>query len=252
MKQVIAISSSGRKRNTYRLIESTRKTLEEAGIELEIIHLTDLTIKDCRGCDACILVDKCPIKDDCHQLFEKLESADGVILTSPVYMAGVSGQLKRFIDRTCRWYHRPILVGKPVLLMTTTAGGYADDVLNYMQKVSMFWGMKQGGRIKRTVKSWEVAVSDEELYRFIKMVHQDQHLKLNPTFDEVITFQVQKALAHHVLQRDKEYWKQHHWSDQTYYNEKDIPFYKRWVGGTFYRVLSHAMSKSKTTKKVPK
>lgn len=41
MKKVIAISSSGRKRNTYRLIESTRDLLEEAGIELEIIHLSD-------------------------------------------------------------------------------------------------------------------------------------------------------------------------------------------------------------------
>lgn len=250
MKKVIAISSSGRKRNTYRLIESTRKRLEEADIELEIIHLADFTIQDCCGCDACILVDKCPIKDDCHQLFEKLESADGLIVTSPVYMASVSGQLKRFIDRTCRWYHRPVLVGKPVLLMTTTAGGYADDVLNYLHKVTMFWGMRQCGRIKRSVKSWGVEASEQELILFIKAVKQEPRSSWIPNMNEIITFQVQKALAHHILPRDQEYWKQKQWSERVYYEGSHLPFYKKWLGKSFYRLLSHSMSKHQ--KKVPK
>lgn len=249
MKQVIAISSSGRKRNTFRLIESTREKLEAAGIKLETIHLADYQIRDCLGCEACILVDKCPLQDECGQLLEKLEAADGIILTSPVYMAGVSGQLKRFIDRTCRWYHRPILVGKPVLLMTTTAGGYAEDVLNYMQKVTIFWGMKQSGRVKRTVKSWDVGVSDEELKRFIKHIQQTKQPKWSPTLDELMTFQVQKALAHHVLKRDREYWKQHHWSEKVYYDETEVPFYKKWIGNAFYYLLSQGMSKSKEIKK---
>lgn len=250
MKKVIAISSSGRKRNTYRLIESTRKMLEEADIELEIVHLANLTIQDCCGCDACVLVDKCPIKDDCHLIFEKLEAADGVILTSPVYMASVSGQLKRFIDRTCRWYHRPILAGKPVLLMTTTAGGYAQDVLNYLHKVSMFWGMKQCGRIKRSVKNWGVDVSEQELILFIKAVKQEPRSSWRPNMSEIITFQVQKALAHHLLTRDQEYWKQKQWSERVYYEGSYLPFYKKWLGKSFYRLLSHGMTKSK--EKAPK
>ncbi|MDO5794620.1 MAG: flavodoxin family protein [Turicibacter sp.] len=100
MKKVIAISSSGRKRNTYRLIESTRDLLEEAGIELEIIHLADVNIRDCRGCDACILTDKCPVKDEVTDLLNRMQEADGLILTSPVYMAGVSGQLKRLLYKS--------------------------------------------------------------------------------------------------------------------------------------------------------
>ena len=147
MKKVIAISSSGRKKNTYKLIESTRQLLKDAEIELEIVHLADLNIRDCRGCDACILTDKCPVKDEDTDVLNRMQEADGLILTSPVYMAGVSGQLKRFIDRTCRWYHRPALVGKPILLMTTTAGGYAKDVLTYLNKVSTFWGCRSCGEI---------------------------------------------------------------------------------------------------------
>jgi multimeric flavodoxin WrbA len=41
------------------------------------------------------------------------------ILSSPIYMGGVSGKLKVFIDRTRKWFHRPELIGKPVLFAAT-------------------------------------------------------------------------------------------------------------------------------------
>lgn len=247
MKKVIAISSSGRKRNTYRLIESTRDLLEEAGIELEIIHLADVNIRDCRGCDACILTDKCPVKDEVTDLLNRMQEADGLILTSPVYMAGVSGQLKRLLDRTCRWYHRPALVGKPILLMTTTAGGYAKDVLTYLKKVSTFWGGNICGQVFRTMSNWDVGVSERELQTFIQAIHQQA--KWKPQLNQVITFQVQKALAFYVLPRDKSYWQEHHWSEAVYYEGSQVAWYQKLIGYSFFQLLSHGMSHQKKTSK---
>ena len=247
MKKVIAISSSGIKKNTYKLIESTRQLLKDAEIELEIVHLADLNIRDCRGCDACILTDKCPVKDEVTDVLNRMQEADGLILTSPVYMAGVSGQLKRFIDRTCRWYHRPALVGKPILLMTTTAGGYAKDVLTYLNKVSTFWGCRSCGEIFRTVRSWDVGVTEKELEAFIQAIHQQRPWK--PDMNQVITFQVQKALAFYVLPRDQSYWKEHRWLDAVYYEGSQVAWYQKLVGQSFFKLLSRGMKNQKKTSK---
>lgn len=159
MKKVIAISSSGQSKKYISTHSIGGSLINGSGNFFANHHLSNYLIQDCKGCEACILSDRCPIKDDVIGILEKLGQADGIILTSPVYMAGVSGQLKRFIDRTCKWYHRPELVKKPVLLMTTTAGGYADEVLDYMEKVATFWGMHLCGRVKRNVKTWDEAVS---------------------------------------------------------------------------------------------
>lgn len=247
MKKVIAISSSGRKKNTYKLIESTRQLLKDAEIELEIIHLAELNIRDCRGCDACILTDKCPVKDEVTDVLNRMQEADGLILTSPVYMAGVSGQLKRFIDRTCRWYHRPALAGKPMLLMTTTAGGYAKDVLAYLNKISTFWGCQSCGEVFRTARSWDVGVTEKELGVFIQAIHRQRSWK--PCLNQVITFQVQKALAFYVLPRDQGYWKEHHWMDAVYYEGSQISWYQKLIGHSFFRLLSHGMTQQKKTLK---
>lgn len=243
MKKVIAISSSGRRKNTYRLIESTREMLKEAGIELEIIHLADIDIKDCRGCDACILTDKCPVKDKVPDVLNQMQEADGIILTSPVYMASVSGQLKRLIDRTCRWYHRPALVGKPVLLITTTAGGYVTDVLDYMKKVCTFWGCNICGQVSRTLKAWDEGVSEKEIHSFIKAVNEQS--KWNPDMNQVITFQVQKALAVYVFPKDRSYWERHGWVRGVYYEGSQITWYQKLMGYSFFKLLSRGMSTSK-------
>lgn len=240
---MIAISSSGRQKNTYQLIQSTESILKKFGIQLQVIHLSNYLIQDCKGCEACILSDRCPIKDDVLGILEKLEEADGIILTSPVYMGSVSGQLKRFIDRTCKWYHRPALVGKPVLIMTTTAGGYADETLDYMEKVAIFWGMHLCGRVKRNVKTWNERVSEKELKSFIKSVKEGEECVWVPTKDQVMTYQVQKTLALNLLPRDREYWREHGYSKQVYYEEEHVPGYLKWIGNSFYYFFSRIIGK---------
>jgi multimeric flavodoxin WrbA len=42
---------------------------------------------------------KCVIKDDLHEVLEKLSQADGIIFGSPVYFHDITGQLKSFLER---------------------------------------------------------------------------------------------------------------------------------------------------------
>lgn len=244
LKKVIAVNSSRRRQNTYHLIQSAEELLQKNNIELKIINLYDYDIRDCSGCECCIRKSVCPVQDDVSAVMQEIIAADGVILTSPVYVAGVSGKLKTFIDRTCSWYHRPPLVAKPVVLMTTTAGGYAKDVLNYMEKVSDFWGMRQTGKIYRTVGNIRQGVTEKELSSFIRAIKSPKS-SYKPALKALISYQVQKVLALKIMPIDKEFWEQKHWDARAYYYPCSISLPKRLIAGAFYKLLDVVIKPAK-------
>jgi multimeric flavodoxin WrbA len=60
----------------------------------------------------------CTIKDDMEILHKKMLDADGIILTAPVYIATIPGQVKTFIDRCRTFVHDFRLRGKVAAPMT--------------------------------------------------------------------------------------------------------------------------------------
>lgn len=76
-------------------------TAEGLGAKIQYFHLNDLNFKGCQGCMACkSKSDRCVFKDDLTQVLDAIFNADILVVTSPVYILGVTGQLKCFIDRT--------------------------------------------------------------------------------------------------------------------------------------------------------
>ncbi|HON89799.1 MAG TPA: flavodoxin family protein [Spirochaetia bacterium] len=99
-KTVVALIGSKRKKNTYSLVTQIASVLKQHDIDTDLVFLYDNEIKDCVGCQACILGKRCALTDDAPSIREKLSKADGIILASPVYMCSISGRMKTFIDRT--------------------------------------------------------------------------------------------------------------------------------------------------------
>jgi len=101
--KVIGINGSPRKDgNTAILIQTVFDELTKQGIETELIQLSEKNIKGCKACWACHKNKnkQCVITDDFfNELFAKMVAADGIILGSPVYSAGVTSQMKALIDR---------------------------------------------------------------------------------------------------------------------------------------------------------
>jgi len=100
--RVVGINGSPRKDgNTAILIRTIFKELNEQGIDTELIQLADVNIKGCTACGGCGAKSKrCVIKDDgFNDCFAKMAAADGIILGSPVYSAGVTSQIKALLDR---------------------------------------------------------------------------------------------------------------------------------------------------------
>jgi len=99
--KVLAINGSPRKNgNTQVMIEEAAKPLRRAGIRVEVASIRDYNIRPCNACEACYKKPwHCPIKDDAVKLLRKMKNADGLIVGSPVYGAGVTAQLKALLDR---------------------------------------------------------------------------------------------------------------------------------------------------------
>lgn len=99
--RVVGINGSARKDgNTALAIGKVFEELNKAGIETELIQLTDCDMRPCRGCFACKGRGNCVFGDDGFcDVFRRMTEADGIVLGSPVYSADVSAKMKAFLER---------------------------------------------------------------------------------------------------------------------------------------------------------
>jgi len=101
--KVIALNGSPKKDgNTACALRLMADELEKEGIETEIISIGHLNIHGCTACGYCASSEnnECIFKDDpVNETAAKIREADGFILASPTYYAGVAGTMKSFLDR---------------------------------------------------------------------------------------------------------------------------------------------------------
>lgn len=99
---VIAINGSPKAEgNTYQALKLVTDELEKQGISTEIIHIGNKSIRGCLSCGGCAKNknEKCVIDDEVNKAVQKMKSADGIIIGTPVYYAGIAGTMKCFLDR---------------------------------------------------------------------------------------------------------------------------------------------------------
>ncbi|MGB7511123.1 MAG: flavodoxin family protein [Pelodictyon phaeoclathratiforme] len=101
--KVIAVNGSPRKEgNTYHALMGVGRQLQENGIAFEILHIGNQAVRGCLACGTCAKNrdEKCSITTDpLNEWIQQLMAADGIILASPVYYAGIAGTMKCFLDR---------------------------------------------------------------------------------------------------------------------------------------------------------
>ncbi len=103
MTKVVAFNGSPRKDgNTSILIRHILEELDNKGIETETLQLGKKMIRGCTACGKCFenRDRRCVFDDDMvNACIEKMCSADGIILGSPVYFLDVTPEMKALIDR---------------------------------------------------------------------------------------------------------------------------------------------------------
>ncbi|MEI7824652.1 MAG: flavodoxin family protein [Chlorobiaceae bacterium] len=101
--KVIAVNGSPRKEgNTYHALTGVGRQLQENDIDFEILHIGNQAVRGCMACGTCAKNqnEKCSITTDpLNEWIQQIKAADGIILASPVYYAGIAGTMKCFLDR---------------------------------------------------------------------------------------------------------------------------------------------------------
>lgn len=132
----LVIHGSPRRSNTWEVLNMVENEMKRIGdFDFELIELSKEKIPTCIGCFNCIFKgeDKCPHKNFIIPLVKKIEEADALIITSPVYSMQLSGLLKNFIDHMSYNFHRPRFYNKKALIITTTAGAGHKDTAKYLE-----------------------------------------------------------------------------------------------------------------------
>ena len=241
-KKVLMINGSFRQKNTYGSLLQIEQILKKHNIEAEIINLFDYDIKDCIGCETCIYQnDKCEtFDDDMAKIREKILSCDGLILGSPVYLSGVTSKLKTMADRTCGWFHKPEPVGLPALFVTTTAASGIGATVKFAESFVMGFGARLGGFVARTVPKLGKAIEEREIAQFLALLNTDKS-EYKPKAKEIMSFDIQKALALKSNAKDRAFWEEKGWISKPYYYECRMNFAKRFFSKMMFGILSKAM-----------
>lgn len=101
-KKILILNGSPRKKgNTSALVEAFTEGAKASGNIVTTFFLDEMNIHGCKGCFGGGKNHKnpCVQKDDMINIYPEYENADIVVLASPMYYWGVSGQLKCTFDR---------------------------------------------------------------------------------------------------------------------------------------------------------
>jgi multimeric flavodoxin WrbA len=241
--QVVAVLGGKRNGNTHNLLKFLERALNQADLSLEIIHLSEMHLESCKGCENCVLGSGCAIQDDMQSIGDTMTKADGLIIASPVYNNNVTGKLKMFIDRTAKWAHSPFLTGKPYLGLSTTSSSGLKFTLQYLEVVGVNWGAHPVGSIWASKRTTHMKRNKATLAKFITTLRHGPKAH-RPTINQVIKFQTKKVLAKTVFPNDFGYWKAKGWLDEPYYYPCKLSLLKRAVGAGFSRLFLKIISRA--------
>lgn len=133
MKVLLLNGSPHKEGCTYTALKEVADTLEQQGIETEWVYLGVKPIAGCIACGSCHQTGKCFVDDQVNDLIQRLPEIDGIVIGSPVYYAGPSGQLTAFLDRLFYAGGRK-LEGKPGAAVVSCRRGGASAAFDRLNK----------------------------------------------------------------------------------------------------------------------
>jgi len=122
-KKILILTGSPRKNgNSDMLADAFMKGAQEKGHTVNKIEVAKLNIGGCTACEMCWTKDgSCVQSDDMAEIEPLLESADVLVLVSPLYFFGISAQLKAAVDRLCAYCvgncKKPLNIKESALIM---------------------------------------------------------------------------------------------------------------------------------------
>ncbi len=119
MAHMVGIAGSLRKASYNRALLNAAASVVPENSSFEVLSIDDVPLFN-QDVEA-----EFGLPDSIVRLRKQIAAADGIVMSTPEYNAGVPGVLKNAIDWLSRWVEgeNSILSGKPIALMGATPGG---------------------------------------------------------------------------------------------------------------------------------
>ena len=116
--------------NTAKMVTAFREGAESSGHTVKALNVCKLNVKGCLACEYCHTKGngKCIQKDDMQEIYSLLKDTNMLVLVSPIYYHGISGQLKCVIDR----FYSALYPAAPKSLTKIAMFSYKGDFLGYL------------------------------------------------------------------------------------------------------------------------
>ena len=101
MKILVLNGSPRPQGNTSKMTAAFKEAAEAAGHDVREFRAAGMNIRGCLACEYCHGKGEgaCAQKDDMQKIYSELKDTEMIVLASPIYYHGFSGQLKCAVDR---------------------------------------------------------------------------------------------------------------------------------------------------------
>ena len=224
--KILAINGSHRGKNgcTQLLLDKLGEGVHAAGAEFETVILAEKRINSCLACDFCgkpETMGHCVYEeqDDVKAIFDQMRAADLVIYASPVYVFGLTGRMKTFMDRfnstgtgeglcltQSGFIFHPVdkrVTGKPLVILTLCANLEQETVV---RKMSMLLEQKDSPLVQEVLAAYVEAGKELALQGRIRPDTErkaNQPLLKIPFLDFLMKFRAFRRRAVEQANRDR-------------------------------------------------
>ena len=170
--KILMINGSPHPRGcTYTALHEMERVLRAAGAEVQILTVGAEQIGGCVACGGCRATGRCVRGGLVNDAIDAMETADALVLASPVHYAGISGAMSAFCDRL--FYAGGSWANKPCACVVSARRAGTTSTLDQLSKYfticgmpiapSQYWPMVHGNTPEDVLK-------DEEGLQIMRML----------------------------------------------------------------------------------
>ncbi len=146
--KILVLNGSPRPRgNTAAMVEAFTRGAEESGHEVSVVAVCQKKIAGCLGCEYCHTKGEghCIQKDDMQAVYPLFQEAELLVLASPVYYFGFTGQLQCAISRLYAPGRSRCLKKTALMLSSGSDDVYEGAIYSYRSSFADYLGLEDLG-----------------------------------------------------------------------------------------------------------
>lgn len=226
MTKITVIHGQSHKGSTYNITKQILHKISSKDTDIDEYFMPIHGPDYCLGCYKCFNEgeNECPHSEKVQRIVSSIEDSDIILIDSPTYCYGMTGQLKTLFDHLgYMWLpHRPkkSMFNKIAIVISTSAGSGANIVTKDL-KQQLFWlGLSNTLRYNKNVNAsnWE-EVSEKTKKSIAKDIHKlsmniknkRQNIKPSLKFKFIFTIMKKMQSSNDWNMTDKNHWIENGW-----------------------------------------